>query len=137
TDLRQRFVGSWTWVLPVGRNSKGVTQALIGGWQANGRLSCHGGIPSTVSSAINTLNGSGGQRANRIGSGVLPNDQRSLQRWFDIAAFVTPAQYQFGNSGVNILDGPGTRTMHYSMSKNFYSSADRRRSLQFRGEMFN
>ncbi|HTM51643.1 MAG TPA: TonB-dependent receptor [Bryobacteraceae bacterium] len=137
TDLRHRFVGSWTWALPFGRNSHGVTQALIGGWQANGILSLYGGLPFTVSSSINTLNGSGGQRANRIGSGVLPNDQRTLQRWFDIGAFVTPAQYQFGNSGVNILEGPGTRTLDYSMFKNFYFSADRRRSLQFRGEMFN
>ena len=137
TDLRQRFVSSWTWALPFGQHSRGVLQALIGGWQANGILSLYGGLPFTVSSSINTLNGSGTQRPNRIGSGALPTGERSLQRWFDATAFVTPAQYQFGNSGVNILQGPGTRQIDYSMFKNFYLPGDRRRLLQFRGETFN
>jgi hypothetical protein len=137
TDLRQRFVGSWTWAIPAGRSARGAWQALIGGWQANGIVSLYGGLPFTPSSSINTLNGSGSQRPNRIGEGSLPADQQNLQRWFDVTAFTTPAQFQFGNSGVNILRGPGTKVVDYSMFKNFYFSADHRRSLQFRGEMFN
>jgi hypothetical protein len=137
TDLRQRFVGSWTWDLPIARASHGLKQALMGGWQANGILSLYVGLPFTLSSAINTLNGSGGQRPNRIASGDLPSDQRTLARWFNVDAFVTPAQYQFGNSGVDILRGPGTRQLNYSMFKSFYFSSEHKRSLQFRGEVFN
>jgi len=137
TDLRQRFVGSWTWELPVGRHTHGLLQALIGGWQNNGVLNLYVGLPFTPTSSINTLNGSGTQRPNRVSSGDLPSDQRTLQRWFDIGAFVTPAPFQFGNSGVNILRGPGTRQLNDSMFKSFYLSADRKRSLQFRGEIFN
>ncbi len=110
---------------------------MIGGWQANGILSLYCGLPFTPSSSINTLNGSGNQRPNRIGNGALPTDQRTLQHWFDVAAFVTPGQYQFGNSGVNILQGPGTKLLDNSFFKNFNLSSDHRRLLQFRAEMFN
>jgi hypothetical protein len=137
TDLRHRFVGCWTWVLPFGRSAKGALRAVVSGWQANGILSLYVGLPFTVTSSINTLNGSGSQRVNRIGSGELPSEQRSLQRWFDLGAFTVPAPYQFGNSGVDILRGPGASQLDYSMFKSFYFSSDQRRSLQFRAEMFN
>jgi hypothetical protein len=137
TDLRQRFTGSWTWELPFGHTAHGVTRALVNGWQANGILTLYRGLPFAPTSSINTLNGSGSQRPNRIASGELSSDQQSLQRWFDIAAFVTPAQYQFGNSGVDILRGPGTKQVDFSMFKSFYFSGEHRRSVQFRAEMFN
>jgi hypothetical protein len=110
---------------------------VAGGWQANGILSLFTGLPFTVSSAVNTLNGSGSQRANRIASGVLPSSQQTLQRWFDVSAFQVPAQYQFGNSGVDILNGPGTKQLDYSMFKSFYFDHDHHRSFQFRAELFN
>lgn len=86
---------------------------------------------------MNTLNGSGSQRPDRVGSGVLPKDQRSLQRWFDIAAFRTPGQFLFGNSGRSILAGPGTKQFDVSLSKSFALTETPRRSLEYRAEMFN
>jgi hypothetical protein len=137
TDLRQHFAGSWTWSLPLAQHSSGILGAVAGGWQANGILSLYSGLPFTVSSSINTLNGSGGQRADRIASGALPASQRTLQRWFDIGAFQVPGLYQFGSSGVDILNGPGTKQLDYSMFKSYYFDRDRHRSFQFRAELFN
>jgi hypothetical protein len=115
TDVPQRLVGSWTWAAP----GRGLA---LGGWQINGIASIYSGLPFTVTSAVNTLNGtSGSQRANRIGSGVLPASQRSLQEYFDTAAFVTPGLYQFGNSGRDILTGPGTLQFDGSLFKNFHT----------------
>jgi hypothetical protein len=136
-DLRHHFVGSWTWSLPLARHATGLVAAVAGGWQANGILSLFTGLPFTVSTAVNTLNGSGSQRANRIASGVLPSSERTLQEWFDVSAFQVPAQYQFGNSGVGILNGPGTKQLDYSMFKSFYLDRDHHRSYQFRAELFN
>ena len=130
TDIRHRFVASWTWALP-------GTGRLLGGWQINGIGSIYSGLPFTVISAVNTLNGSGTQMANRIGSGVLPASQRTLQEYFDIAAFVTPAQYQFGNSGRDILTGPGTFQVDASLFKNINYTKSDRTYLQLRAEVFN
>ena len=129
-DVRNHFSGSWTWAAP----GRGI---LLGGWQLNGIASIYSGLPFTVNSAINTLNGSGPQRANRIGSGVLPASQRSLNEYFDISAFVTPGLYQFGNSGRDILTGPGTLQVDGSLFKNFYYTRSERTYVQLRGEFFN
>ena len=48
-----------------------------------------------VSSLLNS--GSAGQWPNRIGSGPCRN--RTIQRWFNPADFVSPGNYTFGNSG--------------------------------------
>ena len=70
-----------------------------------------------------------------IASGVLPASARSLDRWFDLAAFTIPPQYTYGNSGRNILFGPGLRSADLKLGKNFYFSE--RYRLEFRAEMFN
>lgn len=59
------------------------------------------------------------------------------QRWFDTSAFVAPGFEQFGNSGRNILWGPGTKQLDFSLFKEFYFSRNETRHLQFRAEFFN
>lgn len=143
TDVRQRFVLSGFWQLPFGRGrtfGHDISRALdlfAGGWQINTVTSIYGGLPFTPSSAVNTLNGSGGQRPDRIANGNLPSDQRGILRWFDITAFRTPGQYLFGNAGRDILIGPGTRQVDLALSKSFAITETPRRSLEFRAEMFN
>jgi hypothetical protein len=59
-------------------------------------------LPFTPTISRDVANtGVGGQRPNRIGSGVLANP--TLDGWFDKSAFAEPAQYTYGNSGRNIL----------------------------------
>jgi hypothetical protein len=143
TDVRQRFVLSGFWQLPFGRgrafgkNLPRAVDLLAGGWQLNTITSFYTGLPFSPSSAVNTLNGSGGQRPDRIGNGNLPSDQRSILRWFDITAFRTPGQYMFGNAGRDILVGPGTREVDLALSKSFALTETPRRALEFRGELFN
>jgi hypothetical protein len=135
-DVRNHFTGSWTWALP-GHWNGPAWNALVGGWQLNGILSLYGGLPFTVTSSVNTLNGSGTQRANRIGSGVLPSSQQSIHEWFNVSDFVTPALYQYGNSGRDILYGPGTKQLDGSLFKNFHYTKSERTYVQFRCEVFN
>jgi hypothetical protein len=129
-DLRQRFVASWTYSLPFL-----IRNPVMGGWEISGISNVYSGLPFTPTSSINTLNSSGTQRPNRIGSGVLPN--WTLNRYFDVGAFTTPAPYQFGNSGRDILYGPGTLQFDVGLMKNFRISERRRTRLQFRSEFFN
>jgi hypothetical protein len=90
-----------------------------------------------VQSATNTLNIGSGTRADRIASGELPSSRRTLDSWFDTAAFVAPGPQRFGNGGRNILRGPGTKQADLSLFKEFYFSENRDRRIQFRSEFFN
>jgi hypothetical protein len=72
-------------------------------------------------------------RPNRLGSGKL--ESPGPDQWFDTRAFV-PAPYgSFGNSGRNILDGPGYQDVSLSLTKDSRLSEAAR--LQFRAEFFN
>ena len=77
----------------------------------------------------------GWTRADRTGNGNLPAGQRSPDNWFDANAFALPADYTFGNSGRNILDGPGSQVIHASLRKVF--AAGERVKVEFRAELFN
>jgi hypothetical protein len=82
------------------------------------------------------LTGVGGY-ADRLRPGVLPAEQRSIQRWFDIGAFATPALYTMPNGSrtePNIRT-PGIKTFDLSLSR--IQRIGERVSLQFRAEFFN
>lgn len=141
-DVRHSLVLSWTYELPFGRgkrfatNAGGFSQAVVGGWRVNSIDTLVSGAPFTpvmVSSLLNS--GSAGQWPNRVGSGKL--DDPTIQGWFNPADFVSPGNYTFGNSGRNILVGPGTKQVDLSVFKEFYFSENTARHLQFRAEAFN
>jgi lactate dehydrogenase-like 2-hydroxyacid dehydrogenase len=75
------------------------------------------------------------QWPNRIGSGKLANP--SVGEWFNTADFVSPGNYAFGNSGRNILFGPGTQQFDVSLFKDIAFSSDGSRRLPLRAESFN
>ncbi|MDQ6759269.1 MAG: TonB-dependent receptor [Acidobacteriota bacterium] len=140
-DLRQRFILSGTWEIPFGHKRKfgsslnRAADLAVGGWRLNAIASFYSGLPFTPTSSVNTLNGSGTQRPDRIADGNLPSDQQTVQRWFDIGAFRTPGLYQFGNAGRNILFGPGTKQVDMALAKEFGVTESKR--FEFRAEAFN
>jgi hypothetical protein len=113
-------------------------QELAGGWQLNGIDTFQTGTPFTVTMLSSLLNsGSGAQWPNRAGSGAVSN--QTIDHWFDTSSssFVSPGNYIYGNSGRNILTGPGTTEFDLSLFKNFSLGAHEARRLQFRAEAFN
>ena len=107
---------------------------MIGGWQLQGIMVFRSGVPYTVSLSRDVANtGVGGQRPNRIASGV--SDSPTLARWFDTNAFVPAANFTYGNSGLRILPADIIRTIDYSMFKQFRVTETSK--LQFRWEVFN
>jgi hypothetical protein len=140
-DVRHQFRGTFEYELPVGHgkrfltNSPGFVNAALGGWEVNGTVSLYTGLPFSVLAGSNTLNIGETTYANRIGNGILPSDKRTLQEWFDLAAFANPGFQQWGNAGRNILRGPGTKELDASLFKNFAIREGWR--LQFRAEFFN
>ena len=141
-DVRHALVLSWSYELPFGRGKRfasdahGPLQAVLGGWRLNSIDTFATGAPFTpvmVSSLLNS--GNSAQWPNRVGSGALAD--RTIHAWFNTGDFVSPGSYVYGNSGRNILFGPGTKQFDLSLFKDipFNESASRR--LQFRAEAFN
>ncbi len=117
-DIPQRVVAMVSYSLPF-RN------VALANWRIDTLTTIQSGLPFTPELAVNNLNNGGYQLPNRIGPGALPSNERSYFDWFNTgvdtpgAAFATPALYQYGNSGFDILRGPGLATVDASLSRNF------------------
>src|SRR5205807_2153841 len=114
-----------TWNLPFGRGRRfGATAPKIidealGGWMLYYLAFFQTGswfTPSYSGSDRSNTNTVGGI-PDRIADGNLPTSQRSISHWFDPSAFAPPPPGRFGNSGVNILEGPGLQVHHLTVSK--------------------
>jgi hypothetical protein len=123
-DIPQLLNGGFVYELPFGYgkallNRKGVVDSILGGWQLSTTFQLHSGIPFTPIMGTANLSGSlaGNWYPNRLAKGTLANP--SINLWFDPTAFAQPAPYTFGNSGRNILRGPGFRNMNLSLAKSF------------------
>ncbi len=124
---RHRVVINATYDLPVGKGRKYLASApsivnqVIGGWQLGIISYFQSGqyfTPSFSGSDPSNTNTSGG-RPDRIADGNYSPDQRERTKWFDASAFTVPAAGRYGNSGANILEGPGMNLQHLSMIKDF------------------
>jgi len=132
-----------TYALPFGggrrflSTTRGLWKQLVDGWQINGILTLLSGEPfsATVAGDQALVGGYYTERANVFGSPNLSGTQRSVNHWFNTAAFSVPALGTFGNSGRNIIKGPSVRTYDFSLFKNF--SLEGSKALQFRVEAFN
>jgi hypothetical protein len=140
-DLRQMFVLSFSYQLPVGTGKPFLTSsgklltALLGGWTIGGIQTVTTGLPFSISAGGDVANvGGGAQRAQLVGD-PFSGFQQSRLEWFNVSAFETPAVYTFGNSGKNIMRGPRQTALDFVAYKEFLFS-DRKR-LQFRSEFFN
>ncbi len=140
-NYSQRFTGSTIYQLPIGRgrkylaNDNAVTDAFLGGWQLNGILTLQSGAPFSVSMATSVANTGTFTRPNRLCNGNWSGSQRTIHAWYDKACFVSPPPYSFGNTGRNILIGPGLETLDFSLDKDFRITEAL--GLQFRVESFN
>jgi hypothetical protein len=145
TDVRQRFVYSYVWQLPVGRGRRfldrgGILDHVLGGWELSGIFSATSGPPMTILAPEDFSNtGSSNPRPDRTCSGVGP---KTLSEWFDTSCFTDTYLQQalnngtprFGNAGRNILDAPGLVNWDSALLKEFRLTE--RFGLQFRGEFF-
>jgi Carboxypeptidase regulatory-like domain/TonB dependent receptor len=140
-NIPHRLVASANYQLPF--KTSGKLKPAVDGWQVNAILQYFDGLPFSVASANGVGDGLT-PRAELVpgyGNGSLPMNKRSIQEWFNTSAFVSIpltgplANGQWGNSGRNILQGPGTKNVDFSVFKNFQVAESK--VLQVRGEFFN
>lgn len=148
-NFGKRWTTSFLYQLPFGRsrallgNASRVVDAFLGGWQTGGILTLEGGFPFSVNCQSNGTyeNTDSGCRADATGANPYL-DSPTVTNWFNTSAFVNRLNfktgvgpYTFGNSGRNVMVGPGLVELDASMSKTFHISE--RARLDFRAEFFN
>jgi hypothetical protein len=127
SNPRHRAVISTMIELPWGRgqrflsNAPAVVDQILGGWRlqtisylASGKYFSPG-FSGFDPSGTNTSGG----LPDRVCDGNLPRSDRAIERWFDTSCFAVPPAGRFGNSGVNVLEGPGLNVHHLSLVKRF------------------
>ncbi|MCU1236107.1 MAG: Cna domain protein [Candidatus Solibacter sp.] len=126
-----------TYDLPFGRGhqlfNRGIAKMIAGGWQVNAIMSRVSGSPFTVGSSGTSLNAPGNtQTADQI----LPDVEifGGVTGYFDTKAFASVTGVRFGNSGRNILRGPGYFNLDSSVFRSFRVREGVR--IQFRAEAF-
>jgi outer membrane receptor protein involved in Fe transport len=142
-DVNHRFVTSLVYQLPVGRgrhfgaNMNRAADLAVGGWQVTAITTFQKGFPYSILAAdkLNLLT-TFTQRANLV-PGCDPNSgfHKSITEYFNTACFVQPLAGQFGNSGRDILRGPGINNWDMGIGKDFKFTE--RVAFQFRAEAFN
>ena len=139
-DRKQTFVQSYVYDLPIGKGkrflSSGPLSQVLGGWKANGILTLMTGTPLTISANGTSLNTPGNnQTADQAKSVTILHGINIGNPWFDPTAFTQPtAAGVFGNTGRNILSGPGFYNLDASLFK--VLSIRERYKLELRGEAF-
>ena len=150
-DIRHSFTTSFNYELPVGRGKRygnsmnRAVDAIAGGWQINGILtlrtgdaytmsgtSCHGVWSKCMPDYVAGYSGSGN---------AAPAGGRTPNEWFDTSHYTVAYSNQAlgiatgGNVGLETLTGPPTKTLDFSIFKNFRLTE--RFNVQFRGEAIN
>jgi hypothetical protein len=144
-DARNRFVGSYEWVLPFWNHPENWYQSVLGGWQLNGIATLMSGTPFTVFDSNDVaaqgtapeITGFSAQRPNLVGK---PNDgPHTVSEWLNTAAFQqldpTANAGQFGTEGRNVNVGPAYADWDFGALKNFKVAESKQ--FQFRAELFN
>jgi hypothetical protein len=142
-DIQHRLVHSMNYSLPIGRGRRWdagsrLGNGIMGDWQINTIVTSQTGLPFTPTLAVPVAN-AGASRPDRLANGSIASPDPA--HWFDTtfnapgAAWATPAQFTFGNSGRHVLRGPGRVNVDFSLFKSFPIRETLR--LQFRAELFN
>lgn len=137
-DVLQRLVFSSLYEFPFGHGKligsqwNGVTNAILGGWQANIITSFQGGYPL----ALTSTSGGRPERIHPVQQFNTPVASR-VNAYFDTSAFAIPAAFTYGNAPATEPDirGPGIDNTDVSLLKYFQVTEKVRMQLRF--ESFN
>jgi hypothetical protein len=140
TNIRHAAAINGTWELPFSQGllAKPVAKELVGGWSLSGIATLQSGFPFSPQLGYNpTGNGDTRNpvRPNRAAGFSGPLYGKTVQQWFNPAAFSAPVSGTFGNVGRDTLTGPGLTELDFALAKS--TTIHERLRAQFRAEFFN
>jgi hypothetical protein len=141
-DVRNAFKGYAVYQLPFGRgkqflNNSQLLDEAVGGWQVAGTVILQTGNPFSVYGTQNTFALAGSSYPNRIPGVSTTPANRSINNWFNPAAFSQPADGTFGNVPRNSLYGPGINVFNFSAAKSFLIPFKEGIRIEFRADAQN
>jgi hypothetical protein len=143
-DRRHAFVASWLWS-PTWKSDQPWRKVLTENWTFTGVHTLQSGVPFTVYMGDDVAQDgiSGGEQHAMLKPGaVVARDHANrgdmINKFFNTDAFVFTDDVPrgvYGNSGRNIVSGPGFANTDFSVIKDF--PVKERFRVQFRSEFFN
>ncbi len=145
TNISQVFVVSGLWQLPLGHgrrfgsNIAPWANAMLSGWELSSIVSLSSANNFTVT--VNGTPSNSGQtdRANIVGDPNAVPGGRTVNEFFNTAAFQANAPFTYGNERRNSILGPDFKDLDFSLSKTgtMFRVKDQPVNLQFRWDVFN
>jgi hypothetical protein len=125
-DVRQRFTANFVWDLPLGTN------IFARDWTVSGIYTARTGRPFTVGQGNNNVGTSMTGLPNVVGNTDGP---KTVDQWFNTAAFQPVTSGVFGNEQRNRLTGPGFKNFDLTFQRHFKMNG--RYDASFRWDIFN
>lgn len=119
TNRRHRFTGTIQYQLPTPPIDASWLRWAARDWLVASALVFQTGqwFHPTISGIDPANVGVTGSRPDRLRSGALANP--TIDMWFDLTAFAPPPSGRFGNCGLHILEGPGTKLWNAGVFRSF------------------
>lgn len=130
-----RFTTNLIYQLPWGKGRKFLStanralNAVVGGWDVSAIYSYYSGQfltplwngpdPTGTAFSASATRPLVTIRPDHLRDANLPDDQRSVNRWFDAGAFGAPPVGRFGNSAKGVIKGPDVNIWHVGFFKWF------------------
>ena len=117
-DIRHRLSANLIAELPFGEGKPylqdGIGRHILGGWLVSSILSARTGRPFTVTQGNNNVGAGATGLPNLTGD---PEGAKTVEQWFNPAAYTRVTSGTFGNAGRNTLRGPGWLSVDMSLQR--------------------
>lgn len=133
-NVPRRLSAGFVYMFPNGH----LLRPILNNWQVSGLITLQDGTPlNPFYIATDIANSGTPNRPNVVpGQSIsLPSSERTVDHWFNTAAFSIPDPFTFGNAGRNIIPGPGNEVTDLALEKRF--AVTEHSTVQFRVETFN
>ncbi len=133
-NVGRRVSAGFNYDLP----SAALARQVLSHWSVSGIITIQDGTPLNPVYFAQDLANSGTPNRPDVVPGqsiTLPRGQRTIEHFFNTAAFTDPAPFHFGNAGRNVIPGPGNNVFDLALHRRF--PVTEASAVEFRAESFN